>query len=105
MKRANGMEANEPPLILRRANASRAGDPWDDDDYDVLCDGRAIGRIFASDADASPYVHWHWSIFYHERELDMMTFAGREASCELAMAALASSWRRPWSAAERGPGL
>jgi hypothetical protein len=88
------MEAREAPLILRRANAGRVGDPWDDDDYDVLYDGRAVGRIFASGADDPPDVHWHWSIFYHERVLDMMTFAGREASCELAVAALASSWRK-----------
>jgi hypothetical protein len=30
----------------KRANASRSGGPWDDDDYDVLADGVVVGRIF-----------------------------------------------------------
>jgi uncharacterized protein len=32
-------------LVLKRASASRRSDEWDEDDYDVLADGVAVGRI------------------------------------------------------------
>jgi hypothetical protein len=32
-------------LILKRGNASRASGQWKDEDYDVLADGKVIGRI------------------------------------------------------------
>jgi hypothetical protein len=32
-------------LILKRAAASRPSGEWNDDDYDVLADGIAVGRI------------------------------------------------------------
>jgi hypothetical protein len=35
-----------PPLILKRASASRSSGEWRDDDYDVLENGVVIGRIF-----------------------------------------------------------
>jgi hypothetical protein len=34
-------------LILRRASASRTSGEWNDDDYDVLCNGVVVGRIMA----------------------------------------------------------
>jgi hypothetical protein len=39
-------------LILRRASASRPSGEWNDDDFDVLADGEAVGRIF--NANAAP---------------------------------------------------
>jgi hypothetical protein len=39
-------------LILKRASASRPSDEWNDDDYDVLSDGKVVGRIMK--AAASP---------------------------------------------------
>ena len=39
-------------LILRRAAASRPSSEWNDDDFDVLADGEAVGRIF--NANAAP---------------------------------------------------
>jgi hypothetical protein len=33
-------------LILKRASASRPSGEWNDDDYDMLADGAAVGRIF-----------------------------------------------------------
>jgi hypothetical protein len=33
-------------LVLRRASASRLSGEWNDDDFDVLADGEAVGRIF-----------------------------------------------------------
>src|SRR5262245_35266770 len=47
-------------LILRRASASRPSGEWNDDDYDVLADGEAVGRIF--NANAAPAESpWMWS--------------------------------------------
>jgi hypothetical protein len=33
-------------LLLRRAALSRSAAHWSDDDYDVLANGEAVGRIF-----------------------------------------------------------
>jgi hypothetical protein len=39
-------------LILKRASASRLSGEWNDDDYDVLCEGAAVGRIMKAAAAA-----------------------------------------------------
>jgi len=39
-------------LILRRASTSRRSGEWNDEDFDVLADGEAVGRIF--NANAAP---------------------------------------------------
>jgi hypothetical protein len=51
------------PLILKRASASRPSGQWSHEDYDVLADGKAIGRIY-EDASGStpPGMRWFWSI-------------------------------------------
>lgn len=50
------------PLILIRANASRGGDFWPDDDYDVRDDGRrVIGRIMLH-PQAPAGSPWFWTI-------------------------------------------
>jgi hypothetical protein len=51
------------PLILKRASASRPSSQWSDEHYDVLADGKVIGRIY-EDASAStlPELRWFWSI-------------------------------------------
>jgi hypothetical protein len=33
-------------LILKRASASRFSGQWQEEDYDVLADGKAVGRIY-----------------------------------------------------------
>jgi hypothetical protein len=48
------IEAGREVLILKRASASRSSGHWSDDDYDVLCDGAVVGRIFK--ANAAPWV-------------------------------------------------
>jgi hypothetical protein len=35
-------------LILKRASTSRPSGQWQDEDYDVLADGKVVGRIFLS---------------------------------------------------------
>ena len=37
-------------LILRRASAFRPSGEWNDDDYDVLCNGVVVGRIMQAAA-------------------------------------------------------
>jgi hypothetical protein len=46
-------------LILRRANGSRKGGPWQHDDYDVFDGERDVGRIFQQ-ADRS----WFWGVSF-----------------------------------------
>jgi hypothetical protein len=46
-------------LILKRGNASRSSGEWQHEDYDVLADGKVVGRIY-EDASAStpPELRW-----------------------------------------------
>jgi len=39
-------------LTLKRAKLSRSSGQWQDEDYDVLADGKVVGRIY-EDASAS----------------------------------------------------
>jgi hypothetical protein len=50
-------------LILKRGKFSRTSGSWQDEDYDVIADGRVVGRIY-EDASAStpPELRWFWSI-------------------------------------------
>jgi hypothetical protein len=48
-------------LTLKRASASRPSGEWSDDDYDVLCEGAVVGRIFKS-AAAPVGAPWFWPI-------------------------------------------
>jgi hypothetical protein len=79
-------------LNLKRANASRLSGQWRDDDYDVLEDGVAVGRIFCLDADGPQGRPWMWASGHNG---DIRRAAhGYEATREPAMAAFAKSWRR-----------
>jgi hypothetical protein len=57
-----------PPLILKRASASRPSGEWNEDDFDVLADGAVVGRIFK--ANASPVgASWMWTLaFGHHQD-------------------------------------
>jgi hypothetical protein len=41
-------------LILKRASASRPSGQWSDEDYDVLADGKVIGRILEEGSRFGP---------------------------------------------------
>jgi hypothetical protein len=56
------------------------------EDYDVLCGGEVVGRIFLSQGGK-----WMWVSNAQE---DRAPADGDEATCEAAMAAFAKSWRR-----------
>ena len=79
-------------LLLRQAQASRAG-AQGDDDYDVIvADGTVIGRIFK--ATTSPAgTPWMWTLAYGDHE-DRTPTHGYEATREAAMQAFARSWHR-----------
>jgi hypothetical protein len=54
-------------LILKRALASRSSGQWSDDDFDVLCDGAVVGRIFK--ANAAPVGSaWMWTVAFGHHE-------------------------------------
>jgi hypothetical protein len=56
------------------------------EDYDVLCGGAVVGRIFLSQVGK-----WMWASNDHEGRTPA---CGDEATREAAMAAFAKSWRR-----------
>lgn len=63
-----------------------------DDDYDVLADGKVVGRIFVSQA-APQDRPWMWTIAYGHHE-DRTRTRGYEPTQEVAMTAFVKSWRR-----------
>jgi len=75
-------------ILLRKAQASRAGAEGDND-YDVIgTDGTVIGRIF--EATTSPAgTPWMWMITYDHGERTLMR--GYEATRQAAMQAFARS--------------
>jgi len=56
------------PLVLRRAQEYRPGDwnpdHWNPDDFDVLYDGRTVGRIYRINAATGI---WWWESFMPTR--------------------------------------
>jgi len=58
--------------------------------YDVVCEGRIVGRIMLTNVPA-PY--WSWTLAYRFHEGRTPT-RGHEATIEAAMQAFAKSWRR-----------
>ena len=79
-------------LILKRASASRPSGEWNDDDYDVLCDGVVVGRIMQA-AAVSVGMSWMWTLAFGHHEARTPTH-GYAATREAAMTAFAKSWRR-----------
>jgi hypothetical protein len=81
------------PLILKRAKLSRPSGQWQDEDYDVLADGKVVGRIYERGSeDEPPDMRWFWSIMIVPAVPNMTN--GHAATREEAMAAFAKSWRR-----------
>jgi len=58
--------------------------------YDVVCEGRIVGRIMLTNVPA-PY--WSWTLAYSFHEGRTPT-RGHEATIEAAMQAFAKSWHR-----------
>jgi hypothetical protein len=51
-KRSSAVSRWRTTTTLKRASASRPSGEWRDDDYDMLAQGEAVGRIF--NANAAP---------------------------------------------------
>ena len=50
-------------LVLKCSNASRASGVWKDEDYDMLADGKVVGRIYEQGSVGTPpELRWFWSI-------------------------------------------
>jgi hypothetical protein len=50
-------------LVLKRANASRSAGQWKEKDYDVLAEGKVVGRILEEGSRfGPPELRWGWSI-------------------------------------------
>jgi hypothetical protein len=80
-------------ILLRKAQAGRAG-AQGDDDYDVIgADGMVIGRIFKATTSPGVGTPWIWTLAYGDHK-DRTPTHGYAATREAAMQAFARSWRR-----------
>ena len=87
-----GSGAEMDQLTLKRAALSRLSGDWSDDDYDVLVDGIAVGRVMK--AAAAPVGQpWLWTLAYGHHE-DRTPTHDYAVTREDAMTAFAKSWRR-----------
>ena len=83
--------ADAAALILVRANKSRGGGFWPDDDYDVCDKGnRVIGRIMRH-PQAPEDQPWFWTITAREAKPSIYN-KGYAASREKAMADFKARW-------------
>jgi hypothetical protein len=78
--------------LLKRASTSRRSGEWNDDDFDVLCDGAVVGPNFSRRTHRpSRVVDVDAGLGHHK---DRTQTHGYAATGEAAMAAFAKSWRR-----------
>jgi hypothetical protein len=84
-------------LTLQSAHAFRPSGEWRDDEYDVLADGKLVGRIFHS--AASPVGRpWMWTVIF-DRDKAISPTHGFEPTRDAAMETFAKIWRRRTSKA------
>jgi hypothetical protein len=83
-----------PNLFLKRAKFSRPSGQWQDEDYDVLADGKAVGRIY-EDADLStpPDLRWFWSVTEIVPAVPNGTY-GHAATLDEAKAKFRAAWEK-----------
>jgi hypothetical protein len=79
------------PLVLRHASKRNSG-TWGPDDYDVIQDGRDIGRIIKPGAGVPPHQPWMWTIT-GAVVAPRLTSHGFCVSLEEAKAKFAETWR------------
>jgi hypothetical protein len=81
-------------LTLKRAKLSRSSGQWQDEDYDVLADGKVVGRIY-EDAHLStpPDMRWFWSVTAIVPATSGRT-NGTAATREEAMAKFRAAWEK-----------
>jgi hypothetical protein len=76
-----------PDLVLKRLRIVL------NEVYDVVSEGRVVGRIFLS---AGPAPSWLWILAYRFHEGRSPT-RGQEATIDAAMQAFAKTWHREWT--------
>jgi hypothetical protein len=81
-------------LFLKRGRTSRPSGQWQHEDYDVLADGKVVGRIY-EDASAStpPDMRWFWSVTEIVPATPGVT-NGTAATREEAMAKFRAAWTK-----------
>jgi hypothetical protein len=80
-------------LLLRKAQAGRAG-AQGDDDYDVIgADGMVIGRIFKATTSPAVGTPWMWTLAYGD-DKDQTPTHGCEATRQAAMQAFSNDRAR-----------
>jgi hypothetical protein len=81
-------------LTLKRAKFSRPDGQWQDEDYDVLADGKVVGRILEEDSRfGPPEIRWGWSITAIVPATPGVT-NGTAATREQAMAKFRAAWEK-----------
>jgi hypothetical protein len=81
-------------LVLERARASRSSGTWKDEDYDVLADGKVVGRILEEGSRfGPPELRWGWSITAIVPAMPGVT-NGTAATREEAMAKFRVTWTK-----------
>jgi hypothetical protein len=78
------------PLILKRAKLSRSSGQWQDEDYDVLADGKVVGRILQENTSGPPELRWVWSVLVTPATPGVTN--GTAATREQAMAKFRWAW-------------
>jgi len=80
-------------LVLKRASASRPSGQWSDD-YDVLADGKAVGRIYEKGGVGSPPdMRWFWSVTEIVPAVPNGTY-GHAATLDEAKAKFRAAWEK-----------
>jgi hypothetical protein len=79
-------------LTLKRAKLSRPSGQWQDEDYDVLTDGKVVGRIYEDDPLALPDIRWFWSIMIVPATPGQTN--GTAVTLEQAMAKFRAAWEK-----------
>jgi hypothetical protein len=77
-------------LTLKRAKLSRSSGQWQDEDYDVLADGKPVGRILQENTSGPPELRWVWSILVTPATPGVTN--GTAATREQAMAKFRWAW-------------
>jgi hypothetical protein len=81
-------------LILKRASISRPSGQWKDEDYDVIADGKVVGRILEEGSRfGPPELRWGWSITSIVPATPGVT-NGTAATREEAMAKFRAAWEK-----------
>jgi hypothetical protein len=81
-------------LTLKRASTSRPDGQWtNENDFDVLADGKPVGRIYEEpSASTPPDMRWFWSVFIVPATRGVTN--GTAATREEAMAKFRGAWEK-----------